>query len=70
MHIIFYKSTPVLRSLLVPFFRGIHNYVKVISSYHVSSQRIQELLGVFFKHENVVFNGEQEKESFCCVRVG
>ena len=29
-HIIFYKSTPVLRSLLVPFFRGIHNLVKVI----------------------------------------
>ena len=26
MHIIFYKSTSVLRSLLVPFFRGIHNY--------------------------------------------
>ena len=25
MHIIFFKSTPVLRSLLVPFLRGIHN---------------------------------------------
>ena len=29
MHIIFYKSTLVLRSLLVPFFRGIHNLNKL-----------------------------------------
>ena len=41
-----------------------------MSSYHVSSQHIQELLGAFFKHENAVFNGEQETKSICCVRVG
>ena len=39
-------------------------------SYHFASQRIQELLGAFIKHENVVFNGEQEKESISRVRVG
>ena len=27
-------------------------------------------MGAFFKHENVVFNGEQEKESLSHVRVG
>ena len=41
----------------------------VTSSYHVVSQRIHELLGVFFKHENVVINGELEKESISLVRV-
>ena len=43
---------------------------QVTSSYHVASRRIQDLLGVFFKHENVVFNGEQEKASINHVRVG
>ena len=37
------------------------------SSYHVASQLIQ---GAFFKHENAVFNGEQERESISRVRVG
>ena len=32
--------------------------VKVTSSYHVAFQRIQELLGAFFKHENAIFNGD------------
>ena len=47
-----------------------HCYVKVISSYHVKSQHIQELLGALFKHEYAVFNGEQEKESISRVRMG
>ena len=33
------------------------------SSHQGASQHTQELLGAFFKHENAVFNGEQEKES-------
>ena len=32
--------------------------------HHVTSQHIQELLGAFFKHENVVYNGEQEKRVY------
>ena len=41
-----------------------HCYVKVTSSCHVASQRIQELQSgrLFLKTLNVVFNGEQEKE--------
>ena len=46
-----------------------HLHVKVTSLFHVTSQRIQELLGAFLKHENAAFNGEQEKESVSCVRV-
>ena len=45
-----------------------HCYVKVTSSCHVTSQHIQELLGAIFQTKNVVFNGEQEKESIICVR--
>ena len=33
------------------------------SPYNVASKLIQELLGAFLKHENAVFDGEQEKES-------
>ena len=47
-----------------------HCYVKVTSSNHVASQRIHEIMGAFFKHENVVFHGEQEKESLSHVRTG
>ena len=37
---------------------------------YVASQYIQELIGAFFKYENAVFNGVQEKESIICVRKG
>ena len=47
-----------------------HCYVKLTSSYHVASQRIQEFLGVFFKTLNAVLNGKQEKESIIRVRMG
>ena len=43
-------------------------YVKVTSSCHVASQRIQELLGAFFN--NIKCDGEQEKESIIRMRVG
>ena len=47
-----------------------HNwYVKVTSSYHVASQHIQQLFWSVFKLKNVVFNGEQEKESIIRERV-
>ena len=52
--------TVVISFLKTPFER---KNVKMTSSYHVASQRIRELLGAFFKYENAVFNGEQEKES-------
>ena len=50
-----------------------HWYVKGTSSCHVASHRTQEPLEAFLKYENTVhafFNGEQEKESIICVRMG
>ena len=37
---------------------------------YVSSQHLQEPLGVFCKIEYANFNGEQEKESIICVKIG
>ena len=38
---------------------------------YVTSQCNQELpKAYFFKYKNAVFNGEQEKESIICVRMG
>ena len=45
-------------------------YVKVTSSCHVASQRIQNVWRPFLKHENAVFNDEQEKESNIHLKVG
>ena len=37
---------------------------------YVAFQHIHKLLEAFFLIHNVVFNGELEKESINCVRVG
>ena len=35
--------------------------IKVMSLCKITFQHIQKLLGAFFQHKNVKFNGEQEK---------
>ena len=42
-----------------------HCHVKVVSSSHVASERIND-----FKHKKVVNNGDQETDSIISVRVG
>ena len=37
---------------------------------YVAFQHIHKLLEAFYQYENAVFNGELEKESTNCVRVG